>query len=147
VSVIMATTNANARVSVLLDRIQVASEAPTPPTPPVIPQWKLVSDHLVRPQTDIPTYARCREYMGAGNHAKIFWQYERRCPWLKPWKITLIADDRLGLSATDVWSVVRYCRSYQVLIVELAFDFSTSSSVNQTFVRRHGVFGKSRRHG
>jgi hypothetical protein len=139
--------NDNFRVSVLLDRLQVSSEAPTPPKPPLIPGWKVVFDHLVRPQTDVITYARCREYRSTSNATKIFWQYERRCPWLKPWKITLIADDRFGLSAADVWNVVRNCRSYQILIVELAFDFSTPSPVNTAFVRRHGVFGKSRRRG
>jgi hypothetical protein len=143
----MCTTNGSVRVSVLLDRIQFVSEAPTPPKPPLLPGWKTVCDRFVRPQTDIPTYARCREYRSTGDHTQIFWQYERRCPWLAPWKITLIADDRLGLSAADVWSVVRHCRAYRILIVELALDFSGPSPVNTPFVRRYGVFGKSRRRG
>ena len=137
--------NDNLLVSVLLDRLQVASEAPTPPTPPAIPGYEIVFDHFVRPQTNIPTYARSRQYRSTRNDTQIFWQYQRRAPWLKPWKITLVADDRYGLTAAEVWQVIRYCRSYQLLIVELAFDFSLPSPVNKAFVRRYGIFGKSRR--
>jgi hypothetical protein len=135
------------RVNVLLDRLQVASEAPRLETPPRLKGFRVVSDHWVRPQTDIPTYARSREYRSTRNSAQIFWQYKRRCSWLKPWKITLIADDRFGLTPAEVWKVVRYCRSYRILLVELALDFSVPPSVNTAFVRRYGIFGKSRRRG
>jgi hypothetical protein len=138
-------TNDNLRISVLLDRLQITSEAPTPPTPPTIPGYEVAFDHFVRPQTNAPTYARCREYRSARNRTRIFWQYQRRAPWLKPWKVTLVADDRNGLTSAEVWQVIRYCRSYQLLLVELAFDFSIPSPVNRAFVRRYGIFGKSRR--
>jgi hypothetical protein len=133
-------------VKVLLDRLQLTSEAPTP-KPPKIRGFDLVWDHWVKPQTDIPTYARSREYRSKRKGTKVFWQYQRRCPWLKPWKITLIADDRYGLTAGEVWSVVRHCRSCRILIVELALDFSLPPPVNEAFVRRHGIFGKSHRRG
>jgi hypothetical protein len=134
----------NLVVRVLLDRFQVTSEAPKP-KPPRILGFDVVWDHWVKPQTDIPTYARCRKYRSRTNDTKIFWQYQRRCPWLKPWKISLIADDRYGLTAGEVWTVIRQCKSYRILIVELAVDFSVPPPVNTAFVRRYGVFGKSRR--
>jgi hypothetical protein len=137
--------NDNVLVSVLLDRLQVASEAPAPPTPPLIPGYNVVFDHFVRPQTNSPTYGRSREYRSTRNRTRIFWQYQRLAPWLKPWKVTLVADDRFGLTADELWSVIRHCRSYRILIVELAFDFSIPSPVNRAFVRRYGIFGKSRR--
>lgn len=135
----------NLLVRALLDRLQVTSEAPTPPKPPTIRGFEVVWNRRVLPQTDIPTYARCQKYRSRANDTKIFWYYQRRCPWLKPWKITLIADDRHGLTAGEVWRVIRHCRSYRILIVELAVDFSLPPPVNTAFVRRYGVFGKSRR--
>ena len=134
------------QVRALLDRLQVTSRAPTP-RPPQIRGFDVVWDHFVKPQADIPTYGRVRKYRSRTNDTKIFWQYQRRCPWLKPWKITLIADDRYGLTASEVRSVVRHCRSYRILIVELALDFYVPPPVNDAFVRRHGIFGKSRRRG
>lgn len=129
---------------VRLDRLQmVAGYAPR--KPPAIRGFKVVSDHFVRPQTTVQTYARCRQYNSVTNGARIFWQYDRRKGWLKPWKITLIADDRCGLSRGEVWEVVRHCRRYRFLLVELALDFSRQSGITERFVLRHGVFGKSRR--
>lgn len=142
----MTTADDNLLARALLDRLQFTSEAPMP-TPPKIRGFDIVWDHFVRPQTDIPTYARVRKYRSRTNDTKVFWQYQRRCPWLKPWKITLIADDRYGLTANEVWRVICHCKSYRLLIVELALDFSTPPPVNEAFVRRHGIFGKSRRRG
>ncbi|MGA2459479.1 MAG: hypothetical protein ABSF85_18075 [Terriglobales bacterium] len=142
----MTKVNDNLLVRVLLDRLQVTSAAPRP-KPPTIGGFEVVWDRRVPPQTDIPTYGRCRKYRSRNNDTKIFWHYQPRCPWLKPWKITLIADDRYGLKAGEVWKVVRHCESYRILIVELALDFSMAPPVNEAFVRRHGIFGKSRRRG
>jgi hypothetical protein len=134
-------------VRVLLDRLQFTSEAREQEAPPKVEGFTVISDHWVRPQTDVPTYGRSREFRNRRNYAQIFWQYQRRCPWLRPWKITLIADDRYGLTADEVWSVVRHCRCCRILIVELALDFCVPPPVNDAFVRRHGIFGKSRRLG
>ena len=142
----MTSIDDNLLIRALLDRFQLTSESTTPKRPKVH-GFDVVWDHFVKPQTDIPTYARCRKYRSRTNDTKIFWQYQRRCPWLKPWKITLIADDRYGLTAGEVWSVVRHCQSYRILIVELALDFYVPPPVNDAFVRRHGIFGKSRRRG
>lgn len=134
----------NLRVNALLDRFQLTSEAPRKDTPPKIDGFIVVSDHWVKPQTDIPTYGRSREYRSTSNCTRIFWQYQRRCPWLQPWKITLIADDRHGLTTAEVCTVVRHCRNYRILIAELALDFSVPPPVDTAFVCRYGIFGKSR---
>jgi hypothetical protein len=41
--------------------------------------------------------------------------------------------------------ILELCRTYQLLLVELALDFATESGVDGKFVKRHGRFGKSRR--
>src|SRR5271170_104402 len=96
---------------VRLDRVQVVSEAAPGEKPPEISGFKIVSDHFVRPQTSVQTYARCRQYDSTTNRTQIFWQYDRRQGWLSPWKITLIADDNLGLSRREMFQVLTHCRN------------------------------------
>jgi hypothetical protein len=129
---------------VRLDRVQLVSEAAPGQKPPEIPGFEIVSDHFVRPQTSVQTYARCRQYNSSADGTQIFWQYDRRKGWLSPWKITLVADDRLGLSRREICNVLTHCRDHRFLLVELAFDFVQPSSVGERFVLRHGMFGKSK---
>jgi hypothetical protein len=79
------------------------------------------------------------------NDVKIYWQYDRLKGWLKPWKLTIVADDRSGLSYEEVEKILTHCRHYRFLIVEIAVDFCPSVGVNRGFVRQHAMFGKSRR--
>jgi hypothetical protein len=83
-------------------------------------------------------------YKSTTDGTKVFWQYQRRRGWLKPWRITLVADDCRGLSAEDVHLVVKHCRFYRFVLIELALDFNPMV-MSHDFVRRHGTFGKSRR--
>jgi hypothetical protein len=97
----------------------------------------------VRSQTTTNSYARVREYTSLDSTAKVYLQYQRRAAWLRQWRFTLIADDRLGLTAREIEAVINRCRHYRIILVELALDFSPAS-MNLAFVRRHAVFGKSR---
>jgi len=132
-------------IMVRLDRIQILSWAPTGRKPPLLEGFAVTRDSFVRCQTTTRTYARCRHYRSLTNESKIYWQYSRQKGWLKPWKITMVADDRTGLCRDEIERVLRHCRSYQLLTVEIAIDFSPSTGVNKQFIRRHAVFGKSRR--
>jgi hypothetical protein len=130
---------------VRLDRVQILSWAPRGKNPPKLEGYKIVSDLFVRCQATTSTYARVRQYQSTTNDAKIFWQYQRLKGWLKPWKITMVPDDASGLSYEEVEKVLRRCRHYRFLIIEIAVDFVPSAGVNRRFVRQHAVFGKSRR--
>jgi hypothetical protein len=132
-------------IRVRLDRVQVLSWAPRGQKPPQLEGYKITRDSFVRCQTTTVTYARSRQYQSVTNDAKIFWQYNRLQGWLKPWKITIVADDEGGLSYEEVATVLKHCRHYRFLVVEIAVDFCPSSGVNKRFIRRHAVFGKSRR--
>jgi len=132
-------------IHVQVDRVQLVSWAPSGRKPPDLEGFKVIRDSFVRSQTNIKTYARCRQYRSMTNDTKIYWQYERQKGWLKPWKITMVADDNTGLSYDEIDIVLSHCRFYRFLIVEVAIDFSPSTGVNKEFVRRHAVFGKSRR--
>ena len=131
-------------LNVQLDRVQVLSWAPQGRKPPHMKGYKIVRDWFVRSQTTIATYARSRQYQSVTDDTKIFWQYQRLKPWLKPWKITIVADDRTGLSYEQIQQVLKHRRDYRFLTVEIAVDFCPSAGINKRFVRQHGAFGKSR---
>jgi hypothetical protein len=132
-------------VWVRLDRLQIVSWAPQGGKPPLLKGYKRVHDWFVRCQTTTSTYARVRQYQSVTDDTKIFWQYQRQKGWLQPWKITIVADDETGLSYAEVQKVLKHCRYYRFLIVEIAVDFISSTGVNRRFVRQHALFGKSRR--
>jgi hypothetical protein len=133
-------------IEVRLDRVQILSWAPQGRKPPQLEGYKIVRDCFVRCQTTTATYARCRQYQSMTNDTKIYWQYNRLKGWLTPWKITIVADDENGLSYEEVGKILKYCRHYRFLLVEIAVDFPPSAGVNRRFIRQHAVFGKSRRH-
>jgi hypothetical protein len=132
-------------VCVRLDRLQLRSWAPPGRKPPKLDGFRIVRDSFVRCQTTTATYARVRQYQSLSNDTKIFWQYQRLKGWLKQWKVTIVADDESGLSYEEVKKVLKHCRHYSFLTVEIAIDFIPSAGVTMRFVRQHAVFGKSRR--
>lgn len=133
------------RVRVRIDRVQLRSWAPSGRKPPSLEGFRIVRDSFVRCQTTTATYGRVRQYQSMTNEAKIFWQYNRLKGWLKPWKITIVADDESGLSYEEVEKVLKHCRHYGFLTVEIAINFVPSAGVNRRFVRQHAIFGKSHR--
>ena len=133
-------------INVQLDRVQILSWAPRGRKPPLLKGYKIVRDSFVRCQTTTATYARSRQYQSTTDDTKIFWQYQRLKGWLKPWKVTIVADDETGLSYEQIHAVLKYCRFYRFLTIEIAVDFCSSSGIDKRFVRQHAVFGKSRRY-
>ena len=132
-------------VGVRLDRVQILSWAPRGRKPPPLAGYKIVRDSFVRCQTTTATYARCRQYQSTTDDTKIFWQYQRLKGWLRPWKVTIVADDKTGLSYEQIQGVLKFCRHHRFLTIEVAVDFCRSAGIDKRFVRQHGVFGKSRR--
>jgi len=130
-------------VDVRLDRVQILSWAPRGKGPPQLKGYKIVRDSFVRCQTTTATYARVSQYQSVSDDTKIFWQYQRLKGWLKPWKITIVADDANGLSYEQLQVVLKHCRYYRFLTVEIAVDFCLAAGMNKRFVRQHALFGKS----
>src|SRR5947209_4390448 len=128
-----------------LDRLIVSSLCPPGGRLPTISGFRVRNDFRVRPQSSVQTYARVRTLKSNASGAQIFWQYQRRKGWLKPWRITIVGDDHEGITPEELRKVLGYCPHVQFLLVELALDFDPVTEVNRSFVRRHGVFGKSHR--
>ena len=133
-------------MTVRLDRIQGSSWAPPGLSPPsLLEGYKRVKDSFVRCQTSKPTYARRREYRSKTDGKSVFWQYQRRQGFLRPWKVNIYADDRKGLSYEDVAQILRFCHRWRFRSVEVAVDFAPPLGVNSEFVRKYAKFGKCKR--
>ncbi len=100
---------------------------------------------FVRCQTSTSTYSRVVG-IGALRRHRDFLAVSTTEKWLKPWKVTIVADDKTGLSYEQIQHVLKHCRYFRFLIVEIAVDFPPSAGIDTHFVRQHGVFGKSRRY-
>src|SRR3974390_980294 len=84
-------------IEVRLDRLQIIPPVTSNQKPPPVRGFRKTRDSFVRPQTTTATYARCAQYHSMTNDTKVYWQYGPLKGWLKPWKITLVADDNTGL--------------------------------------------------
>jgi len=126
---------------VRLDRLLLVASGPSRSVPR-IEGYTVIRDIFVRRQTTMATYARSRE-LRSPSGTKIYWQYQKQKGWLAPWRITFVPDDRRGLRRGDLDAIIARCKSYHLLLVEIAFDFDTTA-MSRDFVRRHALFGKCR---
>jgi hypothetical protein len=132
------------KCQVRLDRLVICGDGHVDSAMREIKGFRVDKDFRPRRQGRITTYGRVRRYASRTSAAQIVVQYKPQCPWLKPRRITLIADDELGLTQQEIESVLADCLHHRVTLVELAVDFDLGVGIDEKFVRRHGRFGKSR---
>lgn len=94
---------------------------------------------------DKTRYCRAHWFDARNSRMKLCVQSEPLDQWLAPYRLTMYADDQLGLLADDVTSVLAETPGAVLTTLELAFDFSPTTGVTASYVRRRGVFGKSLR--
>ena len=131
--------------TVRLDRLTIRTIVPHPGPPRSIKGFRLAADTRVRSQTNVTTYKRVRTFHGITSGTKVYWQHQPNCCWLAPGRVTLVGTDETGLTPKEIARIFKSCSIDSPALVELAFDFGPKSGVNSGFVKRYGVFGKSRR--
>ncbi len=94
--------------------------------------------------TDFVPYRRVTAFRNAKSDSQILVYSDRKSPKMRPYRVVLIPDDKLGLQPGDALAVVDCAEQHRISKVELAFDFPTGSGIDCAFVRRHALFGKSR---
>jgi hypothetical protein len=134
--------NGRSQIRVRLDRVQFRARAWTIQILFTL-GFRRLGSRFVRKQTPISTYTRVDIFFNPTLRIKIFVQRKPACSWLWPLKITVIPDDTRGLSRTDLDSLLRAFTGVRFLTAELAIDFRKHSGVDEKFVLRHGLFGKS----
>ena len=93
---------------------------------------------------DFVGYKRITRIWGAGSIEEIVIKYDRQAAWLAPCRLEITPRDPTGLRSEDVRGTLEILPDFQIVDLELAFDFPDNSFVDIAFVERHAVFGKSR---
>src|SRR5690348_5320236 len=76
-----------------LDRVRIVGGARWPAQLPTVRNFTTVSDSFVGAQTSVRTYLRSRRLVHRRTGTEIYWQYWPQPRYLKPWRITFIAND------------------------------------------------------
>jgi hypothetical protein len=140
----MEAKNTKSLCVVRLDRIRIGSWCKRGRPVPKVRGFKTIRDIRLRWRGKPRAYGRVRELKSNDSATTAYWQWDRQKGWVKPWRITIVADDLQGIAAREVWTIFKHCRFSKLLLFELAFDFQPSSGVDADFVRQHALFGKSR---
>jgi hypothetical protein len=132
------------RCVVRLDRLVVtvrkAADVPT------IAGYKVVKDTRVRRQGAVATYERSRQLRSVTTGSRIFIQYKPLKGYLPHQRVTMIADDELGITPKEIEDVIGgHFHAHKISLAEIALDFTELSGVDEEFVLRFGKFGKTRR--
>jgi hypothetical protein len=132
--------------TVKLDRLQfICAEFPELLWELLGQDFKTEYDRWVRPRKGKePTYARVRRHRSRYSDALLDVEYSRCHGWLPQLKCTAVADDRTGITYKDLLHVLTRFNNALFTMAEVALDFRPRSGVDRAFVKRHGVFGKSR---
>jgi hypothetical protein len=128
-----------------LDRLAIRAFAETGSCVKRIDGFRVISD--VRPQTQgkLRTYGRLRRFESLKNSATISEQYQPQLRWLSDCRFLMIAEDKTGITPHEIKALLKQTLGHRVSMFELALDFSPSLGIDEQFVRRHALFGKSRR--
>jgi hypothetical protein len=111
---------------------------------PSVPGFKVMKDFEVRPRGKAETYRRVRTLENPKTGTKLFVQYKRAHGYLKPFRVTVVACDTTGILWPDLKAIGDAFADFKIRMAEVAFDFAPNSGVNQDFVQKHAIFGKSR---
>jgi hypothetical protein len=129
---------------VKLDRLRLTCiENPTPVLS-LLPGFKSIRGYFIQPPRNgaFQAYSRVRWFKKIASGMKFLIESNRREPWIKPFRVTLFADDRHGLLPQEVFSILEVLPEFELKLIELAFDLR-GGVVDRKFVRDHALFGKS----
>ena len=129
-----------------LDRLKLTTSAVPTNALLEIPDFRMGKQYSAprRKPDDFVGYKRIARIWGAGSIQEIVVKYDKQAAWLAPCRLEISPHDTDGLHPDDVRGVLEILPDFQIVDLELAFDFPDNSSVDIAFVERHGLFGKSR---
>jgi hypothetical protein len=109
-----------------------------------VPGFKSLSSHFIRPYEDgrFQPYARVHWFKDWHSDMKLKIESRRREPWMPLYRITLYADDRVGLLPEQLFAVLEVIPRFKLSVIEIAFDFSPW--ISRTLLSQRVLFGKSR---
>jgi hypothetical protein len=89
-------------------------------------------------------YAWAQRSNGTGSIEEVVVEYESSAPWFPPYRITIIPRDSSGLHAQDLQLILEHFEKFRISILEVSWDFPAECLMDLEYVRRFGLFGKTR---
>ena len=110
---------------VRLDRMQLVLVQNPSPRLRGLPGFRRFPSHWVKkkPNQNFFPYKRVQWFWSMSSSMKFLIESEAQKPWLVPYRLTLIADDRTGLLPGEVFSVLELLPDFKLTTLEVAFDF------------------------
>jgi hypothetical protein len=112
--------------------------------PPSVPGFKTVAHRFPRRRTKIATWRQILFLESDRTGTKVRIQYDRAHGWLKHMKVTVIGPDTTGILEPELKAIGDAFQDFEICMLEVAFNFSPTSGVDQEYVKKHALFGKSR---
>ena len=116
--------------TVRVDRVVIKSSAEISSALDRLSDFTTVRDHVLRnigaSQFKQP-YVRVREMINTGSKTKLFISYYPRYRRLAAIRIAVVPDDCAGLKRLELERIMQAFAPCQLVIVEIAFDFSRGS--------------------
>jgi hypothetical protein len=112
---------------------------------PHLPSYEIISDHRLQSKSKKPQpYSRLRKLRHAqtGTHVEIRY----RAYWAHVYRAKLIVRAKTGsdLPCEEIIALLKVFPKWDLILMEVAFDFPIGSKVNRDYVQLHAKFGKSR---
>jgi hypothetical protein len=112
------------------------------------PDFHRTSDRLVRRRRPdaFLAYRRISRFKCTRTGSGFCVYYQRLASNLPQFRIEFFPDDQLGLQRPEITSVLQHTTKSRIARMETSFDFGLGSGVNNDFVRRSVISGKSQAH-
>lgn len=112
-----------------LDRLQLVLVQNPSPLLRDLSGFRRFSSHWVKkkPNQKFFPYKRVQWFWSSTSSMKFLIESEAQKPWLVPYRLTLIADDRTGLLPGEVFSVLELLPDFKLTTLEIAFDFQVKA--------------------
>ncbi|HXP78853.1 MAG TPA: hypothetical protein VN976_03025 [Verrucomicrobiae bacterium] len=139
--------NPGPECAVILDLLRYTMKENPIPAFMELPGFQSLQNTKIKrpPLDEFQGYGRAHWFKRYGSEMKFCVELEPREPYLAPYSVSLFADDNTGLLPEEVLALRELMPGAKLTLAEVAIDFVLAGKVNRAFVRRHGVFGKSRR--
>ena len=127
-----------------MDRLQLLCAKDPRPLLATVPFLRSVRSHQLRAPKNgaFQAYGRTHWFEHRHSGMKVNVEFDRQKGYLSPFRLTLYADDWMGLVPDEVSEILDGQENFKTTLIEIAFDFQ--SGVNRSFLRSHALFGRSK---
>lgn len=88
-------------------------------------------------------YRHARAILGTGSVRQVVVEFDPKYAWAPEYRITILPRDQSGLLPVDLDLILGMFDDFNLVLLEIPFDFPIGSIVDIDYMRRYGLSGKS----